>query len=192
MAGRIKSVVLGGDMKIYGGSNGSIISILAANDFHSAPGQFASMVEIDENSNAETVSALYASINDYAVVGGVLRRDGVAVTINPDGPQTTATRALNSGYPALPVWAQTGTAADAETFINAQIFNGQTVAQATTYINSTIVNVTTANVAQINAQLGNIRTVFIVAATAIINMRGLFILTAKLLIYIRDLTIRFR
>lgn len=64
--------------------------------------------------------------------------------------------------------------------------------EGTSYKNATIKNITTANVTQINTALGNVRTVLKVAALAIINMRGLFVLTSKLLIYIRDLTIRFR
>lgn len=97
-----------------------------------------------------------------------------------------------ANYEALIDWIKTGTAADAETFINGQIWNGSTQAQVEAYIDATIVNITTANVTQINAQLANIRTVFKAAAGAIIAMRGLFILTAKLVIYIRDLVIRFR
>ena len=109
-----------------------------------------------------------------------------------------------TNYSALTAWAKTGTAAKAETYINGQIFNGQNITQVNTYIDTTIketliVNITTANVAQINVQLANIRTqiaatriVFKAAAGAIIAMRDLFILTSKLLIYIRDLVIRFR
>jgi len=97
-----------------------------------------------------------------------------------------------SDYGNLPTWAKTGTAAQAETYITAQIFAGQTQAQVDAYIDATIKNITTANVAQINAQLLNIRTVLKAASAAIITMRSLFIITAKLLIYIRDLVIRFR
>jgi len=95
-------------------------------------------------------------------------------------------------YALLTIWVKTGTAVEAETYINSQIFNSQTQAQVDAYIDATIKNITTANVAQINAQLLNIRTVLKAASAAIITMRSLFIITAKLLIYIRDLVIRFR
>jgi hypothetical protein len=113
---------------------------------------------------------------------------------NPAGklPQEQAAIEAMSGYATLPDWARTATANDAATYINGQIFNGMTQAQVNTYIDNTIVNVTTANVAQINAQLANIRTVFKAAASAIIAMRDLFILCSKLAFYIRDLVIRFR
>jgi hypothetical protein len=92
----------------------------------------------------------------------------------------------------LPAWVKTGTAADAETYINSQIWSGQTQAQIETWIDANITNVTTANVSQINAKLASIRAGLKLAAVAIVSMRSLFILTSKLLIYIRDLVIRFR
>jgi len=95
-------------------------------------------------------------------------------------------------YKMIQNWAKTGTAADAEIYINGQIFGGQTQTQVEAYIDAAIKNIQIANVAQINEQLGNIRAVFKAAAGAVITMRGLFILVAKLLIHIRDLVIRFR
>lgn len=92
-----------------------------------------------------------------------------------------------ANYGDLPDWVRTGTAAQAETYITAQILNGYTIAQAEAYVDATIKNITTANVSQINAQLANVRTVFKAVADALIVMRGLFIVTAKLLIYVRDL-----
>jgi hypothetical protein len=64
--------------------------------------------------------------------------------------------------------------------------------EAEDWIDANITNITTANVAQINLKLAAIRQGLKLAAGAIITMRELFILTAKLLIYIRDLVIRFR
>jgi hypothetical protein len=55
-----------------------------------------------------------------------------------------------------------------------------------------IANITTANITQINARLAGIRQALKLAAGAILTMRDLFILAAKLLIYMRDLVIRFR
>ena len=89
-------------------------------------------------------------------------------------------------YSQLPEWAKTGTAEDAETYITNQIFSGQDIVQVEAWIDS---NITGTNTAQLRAQ---VIAALKVTAGAIITTRGLFILVAKLLIYIRDLAIRFR
>ena len=97
----------------------------------------------------------------------------------------TETSAITN-YANLPTWAKTGTADEAETYITNQIFNGQTQAQVDAWIDANITGTTiTALRTQLIAALK-------ITAGAVITMRGLFILTSKLLIYIRDLVIRFR
>jgi len=91
----------------------------------------------------------------------------------------TETNAVTK-YAQLPEWAKTGTAEDAEIYINNQIFSGQTEAEINAWIDSSVTSLAQAKVA-----LKQI-------ASALIAMRGLFILTSKLLIFIRDLAIRFR
>ena len=98
----------------------------------------------------------------------------------------------DTGYTILPEWACIGTAIQAENYLTEQIFSGQTQAQVEIWIDANITNITTANVSQINARLAMIRQGLKLASGAIITMRGFFIITAKLLIYIRDLVIRFR
>ncbi len=83
-------------------------------------------------------------------------------------------------YAVLPDWVRTGTAADAEAYITNQIWNGLTLAQIQSYIDTNVVDLASAKAALKQT------------ATAVITLRGLFILTAKLLIYARDLVIRFR
>jgi hypothetical protein len=107
-------------------------------------------------------------------------------------PEEQAERDSISGYQKLPDWARTANAQDAGSYINAQIWNGQTVEQVNAWIDANITDITTANVSQINARLANIRLALRLTASAVIAMRELFILTAKLLIYVRDLVIRFR
>ncbi len=85
-----------------------------------------------------------------------------------------------TNYAVLPDWVRTGTAADAEAYITNQIWNGMTLAQVQSYIDTNVVDLASAKVALKQT------------ATAVITMRGLFILTAKLLMYVRDLVIRFR
>ena len=97
----------------------------------------------------------------------------------------TETNAVTK-YSQLPDWAKTGTAEDAETYINNQIFNGQDIAQVEAWIDS---NITGTNITTLRNQ---VKAALKVTAGAIIAMRGLFILTSKLLIFIRDLAIRFR
>ena len=97
----------------------------------------------------------------------------------------TETNAVTK-YAQLPEWAKTGTAEDAEIYITNQIFNGQDITQVEAWIDA---NINASNAAQLRVQ---VIAAFKVIAGAIINTRGLFILVTKLLIYIRDLAIRFR
>lgn len=101
-----------------------------------------------------------------------------------------------TGYATLPDWARIATADDTEDYINGQIWNGADIATVNAYIDVQIGTVTGTSLAtaltSINAQLAGVRVVLKAAAGAIIAMRGLFVLTAKLLIYIRDLVIRWR
>ena len=83
-------------------------------------------------------------------------------------------------YSQLPEWAKTGTAEDAETYITSQILNGQTEAEISAWIDANVSNIASARIA-----LKQI-------AGALVTMRGLFILITKLLLFIRDLVIRFR
>lgn len=90
---------------------------------------------------------------------------------------------------ALPNWA-TWTAQEASDFVTANILNGFDQAAANNFINTTIVNITTANVAQVNAQLANIRTVLQAVAAAIISIRTILAAMAKAVVYIRNLLLR--
>jgi len=153
----------------------------------------SAFIEFDAITNTSLIQDIIDNWLLYTInKNGVLFRNGIVTAISSPSDEYIATKTLETEYPLLPTWAKTGTAEQAETYITAQIFNGQTQAQVDAYIDATIKNITTANVAQINAQLLNIRTVLKAASAAIITMRSLFIITAKLLIYIRDLVIRFR
>lgn len=99
---------------------------------------------------------------------------------------TTAQTEAVAGYAALPDWAHHLTAAEAETYINGQIWSGMSQAQVDAWIDA---NVTGTSLA---TALASVRVALKQTAGAVIAMRGLFVLTAKLLIYIRDLVIRFR
>jgi len=101
-------------------------------------------------------------------------------------PVDQAAKDAVANYANLPTWAKTGTASEAETYITNQIFSGQTQAQVDAWIDA---NITGTTIAALRTQL---IAALKITAGAVITMRGLFILTSKLLIYIRDLVIRFR
>lgn len=150
------------------------------------------VLEFDETTNSELTHQILENYNGYSVVSGALYLNDNPVTVNPPSEEFAAMQSVKIGYPLLPNWAKTGTADQVETYLTEQIFNGQTQAQVEAWIDANIMDITTANVSQINIRLATIRQGLKLAAGAIITMRGLFILTAKLLIYIRDLVIRFR
>ena len=116
---------------------------------------------------------------------GVMLAEWAAEKAEQDLVRNTETSAVTN-YANLPTWAKTGTADEAETYITNQIFSGQTQAQVDAWIDANITGTTiTALRTQLIAALK-------ITAGAVITMRGLFILTSKLLVYIRDLVIRFR
>ena len=101
-------------------------------------------------------------------------------------PVDQAAKDAVTNYANLPTWAKTGTADEAETYITNQIFSGQTQAQVDAWIDA---NITGTTIAALRTQL---IAALKITAGSVITMRGFFILTSKLLIYIRDLVIRFR
>ena len=98
----------------------------------------------------------------------------------------SAEQSAITDYATLPEWMKDLTAQDATDYINGEIWNGMTIEQIEAYIDA---NITGTTIAVLRGQM-------IVAlkqmAGAVIAMRGFFIVTIKLLIYLRDLIIRFR
>ena len=114
--------------------------------------------------------------------------DAVIAAHDPNGllPEDQAAKNAVTGYATLPDWIKDLTAQEANDYINGEIWNGMTIEQIETYIDE---NITGTNAAQLRAQMiGALKQ----TAGAIVAMRGFFIITMKLLIYIRDLVIRFR
>lgn len=181
--------------KIFGDSAGTIISILL-NDADEAtygiPPIFASMLEFDYATNQTVIDGLHNNWNAHTLIDGVLYQNGNPVTIWPPTDQFQANLDLKAGYAILPDWAKTSSAANADVYITNNIFNAQTKEQVDAWIDAQLTDMTIANLSQINARLAIIRTMFKFEAEATIIIRGLLIIIAKLLIYIRDLIIRFR
>jgi len=109
----------------------------------------------------------------------VILSERTASKAESDLVTNTETNAVTK-YAQLPDWVKTGTAEDAEIYITGQILNGQTKAEIEAWIDANVNSLAEAKVA-----LKQI-------ASALVAMRGLFILISKLLLFIRDLVIRFR
>lgn len=180
--------------RIWSNASGTVVSFLPSDDNYvlwGAPSSFIYFLSFDETTNAELSYDIKTNKISYSLIGTSLTKNGGAVTIAADSLQTTAQKAAIATWNGLSPTLQSGTVDQFTTYVDSQVFNGQTVAQVTATINSTVVNITTANVAQINAQLGNIRTMLIAAATAIIGLREVLKIVGKLVIIIRDATFRF-
>ena len=93
--------------------------------------------------------------------------------------KTAETNAVTE-YATLPDWIKTLTAQEANDYINGEIWNGMTIDQIEDYIDANVTNIASAKV------------VLKQIAGAVLAIRGFFIITIKLLIYIRDLVIRFK
>lgn len=89
----------------------------------------------------------------------------------------------------VPNWA-TYSGQQAQDAVHTAVFNGQDAATIKANIASQLTNITTANVAQINARLDVIRTLLGNAVDAIIAIRGILENIGKLLAYIRDIALR--
>lgn len=188
-------------MKIYAAGDGSIVSC--------APGEYdrlepvlvyAATFWFDEDTNPDLAQDIQAFQHTYSLVAGVLLHNGLPVTINPPSEQHQAEGEAKTGYGVLPDWAKIGTAAQAETKISNDFSLPAvgTLENAKTFINDNLVDIPTSvtTVAQlrtaINIKLATIRAVFNAMIDLFIVIRNYYIIIAKLLIYIRDLVIRFR
>lgn len=149
-------------------------------------------IELDQDTNSHVIQIIKDDWNNHLVIDNILYHNGQPVVINPPGEYYRAIQSVETEYPTLPDWVKVGTAVQAETYINNQIWNGQTIKQVEAWIDINIADLTIANINQINIRLAAIRQGLKLVAGAVIATRSLFILTAKLLIYIRDLVIRFR
>ena len=157
-----------------------VISILENNGYSSFLRADGALVVTHDN-----YDAVKALINEY--IPHLSAEELALIQLIKDTENNAITK-----YSQLPEWAKTGTADEAQTYITNQIFSGQTNAQVDAWIDANITNITVANVTQINTRLTNIRAGLKLVAGAILSLRDLFILTSKLLIYIKDLVIRFK
>lgn len=155
-------------------------------------GTYGFMLQFDDTTNPSLLADIANNFELYRYDGITLSKNSQPVTINPDGAQIASQKSALTIWRNLPDIFKTGTPASADAYLDGQIFGGQTVQQLTDSINAQLTNITIANVAQINARLAVIRTLFIQAATAIVGAREALKNVMHLLIVIRDLIIRFR
>jgi hypothetical protein len=122
------------------------------------------------------------------VIAGIIAAHDPAAHI-PISPDEIAN--AKRDFMLLPNWS-TWTPQEGQNYIVANVWQGYTKTQANTWIDSTIVNITTANVTQINTQLGNVRTTFKAVAGAVIDLRDMMAVAVKAILFLRDVVIKYR
>jgi hypothetical protein len=84
--------------KIYGDADGNIIRLLQTDDeekiFGAPATAYTAVVELDADTNADVIKALLTDWNSHSMPGGVLTRNGQAVTIAADNTIVTDRRAM--------------------------------------------------------------------------------------------------
>jgi hypothetical protein len=89
----------------------------------------------------------------------------------------------------LPYWA-TWTGDEAAAYVNDNILLGQTQAQLETWIDAQVADLTTANLAQINARMAAIRTALKTIVVGLITTRTILSALARAIMYLREAIIR--
>lgn len=93
--------------KIHHSAGGAILQFLQSDRDEALsptpPAGTAGTIEFDPAANPTVVANLNSDWNSHDCVGGVLRRNGSAVTINPELPKTTQSRAAVAGAVRLTV-----------------------------------------------------------------------------------------
>lgn len=178
-------------MKIYALPTGDILQIRIDN----FPGYYYDpyppgtyVFEFDEATNPILVQDIISTPwpwSSWKIIGGILQKDGVPITINPGRDEYESIKAVYTQYPLMPDWVRNVTPSEIESYITNQIWNGYTIDQVDAWIDT---NVTGTSLV---TALASIKAAMKIIAAAIISMRGYFVLIAKLLLFIRDLTIKF-
>lgn len=91
-------------------------------------------------------------------------------------------------FESLPNWA-TWTGQEAADYVDSNILLGQTQVQLENWIDSQITDLTTANLAQINARMAAIRTALKTIVEGLIAVRVILSATAKAIMYLRDIIV---
>lgn len=183
-------------MKIYAYLDGKLAQIrmaMSPDNYYGTPPPDSSLQLIfDEDTNVELVNDINYFVDTYTCISGILYKNGTPVSINPPTEQHQNENLAFLGYDNLSAWVKAGTADQAETYLTTEIFDGLSQTEINTWIDDNITDVTVANLSQVNLRLASIRQGLKLLAGAIVSMRGFFVITTKLLIYIRDLVIRFK
>lgn len=153
---------------------------------YGTPSQFAYYLEFDPATNQNTFISIHLSTDNVRLIGSSLTIDGQPVVINPHGEEWNANEAIKTGYPVLPDWVKTATAADVSAYVTNNVWQGYTKAQVNAWIDA---NITGTTVVQLRTQI--IAALKLVAG-AIIDLRDLMAIEARLIVYLRDLVLRFR
>src|SRR3712207_812958 len=84
----------------YTTASGQVVRVLdtdALADRLGAPGAGEASFDLDREANAATLADAAANPSPYTVVGGVLRKDGSPVAVNPESPTTAQRRGTVAG-----------------------------------------------------------------------------------------------
>jgi len=129
---------------------------------------------------------------------GIVYADGMfspptALEYDPDltpGEEVTLNRIIvksraSALFDAMPNWA-TWSGDEAEAYVHDSILLGQTQAQVDAWIDAQITDLTTANLAQINARMAAIRIALKTIAAGLITTRTVLSGLARAIMYLRD------
>lgn len=90
---------------IHADAAGNILRVLRTPEqeaqYPTPPGGTTQTVTFDEATNAAVLAGIDADWDAHRVVGGVLRRGGVAVTLAPDAPARSDRLFVQSNLPSL-------------------------------------------------------------------------------------------
>ena len=103
-----------------------------------------------------------------------------SISPTPLSEEFLASGSAIANFKSYSTWMKTYSSASAGDYINSKIWNGYTIDQINTYIDSNVVDLASAKIAM--KQIAN----------AIIDVKSILILISKLLMCIRDITIRYR
>ena len=175
--------------KIYALESGEIIRLIETDEQMTMSGEppgFVSLLEFDPETNPDLTERIKTRWNLMRLLGTQLTDGEQIITINLPGNEWIANANIKTGYPALPDWVRTATAADVSNYVTNNVWQGLDKTQANAWIDA---NVTGNNVAALRT---SVVAAFKLVAGAIIDLRDLMAIEAKLIIYLRDLILRFR
>lgn len=174
---------------IYSDASGKIVRV-TLNQFEDEhfgpPASYAELLEYDPDTNAVMIADLNLNWNSYTLIGGILRHNGIVITITPPTEEHIAQTNAKTGFQILDARYRDATPTQIRDAITNNVWGGLTKAQANTWLDQNITGTT------INTLRPQIIAAFKLVAGAVIDLRDLMAIEGLLLGYIRDLVIKYR